>query len=193
MAGGIYWLWQAFELLGSALNQLIAVLIVIALQFVAIKLVSRSAEPSRNEHILSVGPMILGNFVVIGFGIFFALDLIAAVMGPKLLPWVIGALIIALYVWLVSICSRYPDLVLDGPNAPITSLPELGPTIMSGRHFLLSVGVLIWCLTIERPSPALSAFRAAALMILILLTQPPYFRCFVSRTYTDAFAKASMN
>jgi TRAP transporter 4TM/12TM fusion protein len=139
---------------------------------------SRSAEPSLKEHIVSVGAMILGNFVVIGFGIFFALDLIAAVMEPKLLPCVIGALIIALYVWLVSICSRYPDLVLDGLNAPITSLPELGPTIMPRLHFLLSVGVLIWCLTIERPSPALSALRAAALMILILLTQRTLFSLF---------------
>jgi TRAP transporter 4TM/12TM fusion protein len=178
LGGAIYWLSQAFELLGSARNQLIAVLVVVALQFAAVKIVARAAAPGITERILSVGAMILGNFVIGGFGIFAALDLIRAVAGPQLLPWVVGALIIAVYVWLVSICARYPDLVMDDPDAPITSLPEPGPTVMAGLHFLLPVGVLIWCLMVERLSPALSAFWAAALMIVILLTQRVLFALF---------------
>jgi len=103
------------------------------------------------------------------------------------LPWVVGILIIAVYVWLVSICSRYPDLVMDDPNAPVTSLPDPGPTIMAGLHFLLPVGLLIWCLMVERLSPALSAFWAAALMIFILLTQRSLFSLFRNESLAGRF------
>ena len=178
LGGAIYWLSQAFELLGSAMNQLVAVLAVVALQLAVLKIVALKAEQGTKERVLSVGAMILGNFVIGGFGVFLALDLIAAAAGPVLLPWVVAALIIAVYGWLVSICARFPDLVMDGPNAPITSLPEPGPTAMAGLHFLLPVGVLIWCLMVERLSPALSAFWAAALMIFILLTQRWLFALF---------------
>ncbi len=98
--------------------------------------------------------------------------------GPVFAPWIIGALIIAAYVALVSICAKVPDLVMDDPNAPIDALPEPQPTILAGLHFLLPVGVLIWCLMVERLSPELSAFWAVALMIFILLTQRQLFAFF---------------
>jgi TRAP-type uncharacterized transport system fused permease subunit len=61
----------------------------------------------------------------------------------------------------------------------ITKLPELKPTAQAGYYFLLPVVVLMWCLTVERLSPSLSAFWATVLMIFIVLTQRPlksYFR-----------------
>ncbi len=62
---------------------------------------------------------------------------------------------------------------------PSCELPESGPTVRVGLHYLLPVVVLVWALMVERLSPGLSAFWATALMIFILLTQRPiiaYFR-----------------
>ena len=77
------------------------------------------------------------------------------------------------YVGLAYAASRYPDLEIDDPDAPIDSLPEPGPTAMTGLYYILPIVVLIWCLMIERFSPGLSAYWAAASMILILITQHP--------------------
>ncbi len=178
IAGGLYYLWVVFALLESTTNRLIAVFIVVVLQVVILVPMRNKASAGTKEKIFSVSALVLGNAVVIGFGIFFLVDLIGDLAGKTLTPWVIGALLIALYVYLVSICARFPDLVLDDPNSPVTSLPEPGPTVMAGLHFLLPVCLLIWCLMIERLSPALSAFWAASLMIFILLTQRLLFAFF---------------
>lgn len=62
-------------------------------------------------------------------------------------------------------------MTADDPNAPLTELPEVGPTVRTGLHYLLPIIVLIWCLMIERFSPGLSAFWATVGMIFIVLTQ----------------------
>ncbi|SIS73453.1 TRAP transporter permease [Neptunomonas antarctica] len=92
---------------------------------------------------------------------------------------VIAVLLSVVYVFLVRFASAVPDLKLDAPDSPMIELPEVGPTVKSGLHFLLPVVVLVWCLMIERLSPGLSAFWATVLMIFILVTQRPlmaYFR-----------------
>ena len=91
---------------------------------------------------------------------------------------VIAILLAAAYVALVRFAAKVPDLKLDDPNEPMVQLPEVGPTVKSGLHFLLPVVVLVWCLMIERLSPGLSAFWATALMIVILLTQRPLIAFF---------------
>jgi TRAP transporter 4TM/12TM fusion protein len=91
---------------------------------------------------------------------------------------VIGVVLLAVYILLVRFSSRYPDLELDDPNSDVVELPEVGPTVKSGLHFILPVVVLVWCLMVERLSPGLSAFWASMLMIFILLTQKPLFAFF---------------
>ena len=59
------------------------------------------------------------------------------------------------------------------PNSPVVSLPEVGPTVKTGLHYLLPVVVLVWCLMVEQLSPGLSAFWATVLMMAILVTQRP--------------------
>ncbi len=83
------------------------------------------------------------------------------------------ALFFIAYLILVTIAARYPDLEIDDPDAPLTQLPEVGPTVRTGLHYLLPIVVLVWCLMIERFSPGLSAFWATIGMIFILLTQKP--------------------
>ncbi|MZR31615.1 TRAP transporter permease [Sneathiella litorea] len=189
LGGGIYYLSELFNLLDNSLNRLIAILILILLQVGIFKVAVEKAEEGTKAKILSKGALILCNIVIASFAIFFAVDLLRQLVGPTLTPWIAGAAVLLVYVYLVSICARYPDLVVDDPNAPITALPEPGPTVMVGLHFVLPVGVLIWCLMIERLSPELSAFWAVALMIFILLTQRRLFALFRKEASSGTFRR----
>ena len=95
--------------------------------------------------------------------------------------YVAGAFVLASYVGLVKYAARFPELEMDDPDAEIIELPEPGPTVKSGLHFLLPVVVLVWCLTVERLSPGLSAFWATLFMVFIVVTQRPLFVLFRRR------------
>ena len=86
---------------------------------------------------------------------------------------VVVALCAALYLLLLFFAARIPDLEVDAPDAPIVELPRAGPTAVSGLHFLLPIVILMWCILVERLSPALSAFWAAMAMLAVALTQHP--------------------
>lgn len=73
------------------------------------------------------------------------------------------------YIGLIYLSSKVPDLSTE----EIEELPEVGPTVKAGLHYLLPVVVLVWLLTVERFSPELSAFWASIFMIFIVLTQKP--------------------
>jgi TRAP transporter 4TM/12TM fusion protein len=77
------------------------------------------------------------------------------------------------YLALLWIASRVPDLHIDDPNAPITELPKAGDVAKTGYYFILPIVILIWCIIVERLSPALSAFWATIAMIIVALTQHP--------------------
>ncbi len=84
-----------------------------------------------------------------------------------------GMMVVFVIVYLVLIywASKYPDLVIDDPDAPLVKLPEIGPVAKTGYYYALPVVVLIWCLMIERFSPGLSAFWATIAMLFVSLTQ----------------------
>ncbi|NRB30556.1 MAG: TRAP transporter permease [Rhizobiaceae bacterium] len=77
------------------------------------------------------------------------------------------------YLALLWLASKQDDLVVDDPNAPILELPKAGPTALTGLYYILPIVILIWCILIERFSPALSAFWATIAMIVVALTQHP--------------------
>ncbi len=79
-----------------------------------------------------------------------------------------------LYVYLVYVAARVPDLDRDD----LEHLPQVRPTVLSGLHFLLPIVVLVWLLTYERLSPDLSAFWATVFMVFIILTQKPLIDMF---------------
>lgn len=80
---------------------------------------------------------------------------------------------VVVYFGLLWVASRYPDLEVDDPNAPVSSLPEVKPTVLAGLYFLLPIVVLVWCLMVERLSPGLSAYWATVAMLFIVITQRP--------------------
>lgn len=111
------------------------------------------------------------------FAVYYGIGWIKPMFGEAA-SLVIAALLAVAYLFLIRFAASVPDLKLDDPNAPMLQLPEVGPTVRSGLHFLLPVVVLVWCLMVERLSPGLSAFWATVLMIVILLTQRPLIAFF---------------
>jgi TRAP transporter 4TM/12TM fusion protein len=98
-------------------------------------------------------------------------------------PWILGVLLAALYVWCVVLAARCPDLPSDiDVEHPV--LPETWPTVKAGLHFMIPIGVLIWCLMIEELSPALSAFWATAMLIVLMATQRPLTVFFRKRRFS---------
>ena len=114
----------------------------------------------------------VAGFVVLSGVVYWGIGWIKDVAGAAAV-WIAGALLLAVYMALLWVGSRQPELALDDPNAPVFELPETTPTLMSGLHYLLSVVVLIWCLMVEQLSPALSAFWATIFMIFVIVTQRP--------------------
>ena len=85
--------------------------------------------------------------------------------------WILGSALTALYIFLIWVASRQPDLPenSDTPN----TIPAPSPILKRGLYYLLPLVVLLWSLTVERFSPGLSAFWATAVMIAITLTHKP--------------------
>jgi len=123
------------------------------------------------QTLLTFGIVVLSLIILAG-AVYYGIGWIKTAFGDAAL-WIVMALVLVAYVALCGFGARYPELEMDDPRAPVVELPEVGPTVKSGLHYLLPVVVLVWCLMIEQFSPGLSAFYATALMILILITQRP--------------------
>ncbi|PCD00167.1 TRAP transporter permease [Halopseudomonas pelagia] len=115
--------------------------------------------------------------MALSFAVYYGLGWLKPLLGDAA-GWVIGACLLAVYVGLLKVGSRYPVLEMDDPESPVVTLPQTKPTVMSGLHYILPVIVLVWCLMVERLSPGLSAFWATVLMIVIIITQRPLMAMF---------------
>jgi len=115
--------------------------------------------------------VVLG-FIILTGVVYYGIGWLKGVFGAGA-GWILAAILLAVYTGLLLVASRVPDLEADDPDAEDIELPRLGPTVQSGLHFLLPVVVLVWCLTVERFSPGLSAFWATVLMMIIVVTQKP--------------------
>ena len=131
----------------------------------------RRTQSTASQRLLSFALSVTG-FIVLAGITYFVISAIKTALGAAALP-VIGLLLLGTYLALLWVSARQPVLELDDPNAPVFELPETGPTVRSGLHYLLAVVVLIWCLMVEQLSPALSAFWATMFMVFIILTQKP--------------------
>jgi TRAP transporter 4TM/12TM fusion protein len=107
--------------------------------------------------------------IIIGGGTYYGIGWIKTVAGHASVYFV-GLLIVAAYVFLIWLACQVPELEY---THEITELPKLGETAQAGYYFLLPIVVLMWCLTVERLSPALSAYYATVVLIFIVLTQRP--------------------
>jgi TRAP transporter 4TM/12TM fusion protein len=144
-------------------------------------------ERTLAQKLAAWGLGVSGTLAVCG-AIYFVAQAVKAALGAAA-PWVLAALLAALYLWTVRIAARAPELPSDiDVDNPV--LPETWPTVKAGLHFLIPIGVLIWCLMIEELSPSLSAFWAVLAMIGLMLTQRPLAAFFRGRGGLGAAAAA---
>ena len=136
----------------------------------------RRVKPSVVQSLLSFTGTILG-LCVISAAVYYGVGWTKDVFGAAATPIVTLALLAA-YVALVRVSSNYQEHAHMPIDEELNEVPEPGPTIKSGLHYLLPIVVLVWCLTVERFSPGLSAFWATVFMVFILLTQRPMLAFF---------------
>jgi TRAP-type uncharacterized transport system fused permease subunit len=92
---------------------------------------------------------------------------------PGLTLGAAALLVAGFYLFLVRLASKLPDLDQSGEVIDLEKLPPAGTIALTGLHYLLPIVVLLWCVLIERLSPALSAFWATIVMATVLVTQHP--------------------
>jgi TRAP transporter 4TM/12TM fusion protein len=149
--------------------------------------IPRAPGTTAGSRLLSLA-MTLSGFIVLAGIVYYGLGWIKVVAGAAALP-IVGVLIVATYIGLIAFSARFPELTLDDPSQPMETLPEAGPTLKSGLHFLLPVVVLIWNLMVEEMSPALSAFWATVFLMIIVVTQRPLFAFFRGQAVRGSFAR----
>ena len=132
-------------------------------------LVNRTPRPWRDVAI-RFGLGISGTIVVMAL-LYYLLDWVNGALGDAA-PWVIGAIVLAIYLFSVRMVARGPDLPPDIDIDNPTAL-ETWPAVKGGLHFLLPIGMLIWCLMVEEMSPSLSAYWAIVLLMVLMATQRP--------------------
>ena len=125
--------------------------------------------------------MTVSGLVILAGVVYWGLGWIKAV-APDGSIVIIAILMSIAYIALLKLSTHYPELHMDDPNDPIESLPDVGPTLKSGLHYLLPVVALIWNLMVEQLSPALSAFWATIFLAFILVTQRPITAFFRGHT-----------
>ncbi|MBF0255040.1 MAG: TRAP transporter permease [Gammaproteobacteria bacterium] len=130
----------------------------------------RRQRASLAQRLLNLAGLALG-LCLVGFGVYYGIGWLKPLAGDWALPLLAGLVLIA-YLGLLAYASRQPPAADDDPDS-LAEVPELGPTLKSGLHFLLPIVVLMWCLIVERLSPGLAAFWATLLMLVIVLTQAP--------------------
>ncbi|WP_438765027.1 TRAP transporter permease [Kushneria sp. TE3] len=122
----------------------------------------------------------LVGLMALSAAVYYGLGWLKPVLGDST-PWVVSIALMVIYIGLLKLGARYPELETDTPDSSITTLPQTRPTVMVGLHYLLPVVVLVWCLMVERLSPGLSAFWATVLMMVIMVTQRPLSAFFRGR------------
>ncbi|MCR9110681.1 MAG: TRAP transporter permease [Rhodobacteraceae bacterium] len=157
----------------------IALLYIVHLESLKLRLEGLK-KPGRHIGILMILILFLTGFLFMA-AITFLLVLFRTALEP-MMPGatVYPALILLLlaYLGLVYVASKFPDLVVDDPNAKAVSAPRLTPTFFGGAYFALPIFILVWNLMVrtehlDRLSPALSAFWATMAMIIVALTHRP--------------------
>ncbi len=136
---------------------------------------ARERERTMRDRVLSWGLGISGTLIACAVIYYVALGA-KALVGDSA-PYVLGGLLTLLYLWSVWVAAKQPDLPgeIDVRN-PV--LPPAWPTVKAGLHFLIPIGVLIWCLMVEELSPGLSAFYGVLTQLLLMASQRPLVAAF---------------
>jgi TRAP transporter 4TM/12TM fusion protein len=93
-------------------------------------------------------------------------------------------LFVTIYLATLKIAAKSKDLgdlLADDPSIHDIPAREI---LVQGLHFLVPIVVLLWCVLIERLSPALSAFWGTMAILFVILTQDPIKALFRGQSWT---------
>ena len=126
---------------------------------------------------LAIGGMTISGFILFCAAVYYGLGWTRALFGSAA-SWavVIGTLVI--YLVLIAIRARFPDLEADDPDKLATALPDAAGIAPAGIHYILPVFILVWCLMVEELSPGLSAFWGTCALVFLVATQRPLIALF---------------
>lgn len=128
-----------------------------------------SVVGSLGQRLLRTG-LTLSSFAIVAGSWYYGILAAQALVGPWA-PYVLSIGFGLFYLVTLGFAARHPDLPEEDPEAEIVETPALAEVGRTGLHFILPIGVLVWCLMVERLSPGLSAFWATISIGFILLTQ----------------------
>ena len=156
-----------------AMISYIALIYIVHLEACKLKMkgIERLNRPTLAQRMLNWVVILLG-LSVLTLAVYYGIGWLKDLFGSSAI-WVLSPLLLVAYIALVGYATRFPELEEDDTDSAMDTLPEVGPTVKTGLYFLLPVVVLVWCLTVERFSPQLSAFWATLFMIFIVVTQRP--------------------
>ena len=157
-----------------ALVSYIALLYIVHLEALKLGLEGRPRLPTQTTLLQRVAGVLAG-FVGMGLlsmVVYFGFGWLKDVL-PGLTLGAATLLVAGFYLFLVRLASKLPDLDQSGEVIDLEKLPPPGTIALTGLHYLLPIVVLLWCVLIERLSPALSAFWAMIVMATVLVTQHP--------------------
>lgn len=155
-----------------ALISYIALVYIVHLEALKLGLKGLEKPPARMTAIQKAIGFLTGfiGIAVLGMLVYYVLGFVRSAM-PDMTIWSAAGMFTIAYVVLAGFASRYPDLEMDDPNAPLEVLPRASEVAVTGLYFLLPIVVLLWCILLENLSPALSAFWATMAMTTVVLTQ----------------------
>ncbi|MBB4301486.1 TRAP transporter 4TM/12TM fusion protein [Rhodobium orientis] len=155
-----------------ALVSYIALVYIVHLEALKLNLKGMEKPPAHLTLIQKLIGFLTGfiGIAALGLAVYYGLGWIKVAF-PNMTVWASTLLFAAAYLILVFIAAKRPDLEVDDPDAPLAVLPRANEVALTGLHYLLPIVVLLWCILIERLSPALSAFWATVAMVSIVLTQ----------------------
>jgi len=157
-----------------ALVSYIALLYIVHLEALKLGLEGHPRPPAQTTLLQRVTGVLAG-FVGMGLlsmVVYFGFGWLKDVL-PGLTLGAAALLVAGFYLFLVWLASKLPDLDQSGEVIDLEKLPPAGTIALTGLHYLLPIVVLLWCVLIERLSPALSAFWATIVMATVLVTQHP--------------------
>ncbi len=133
-----------------------------------------TVDTTRGRRLVSTA-MSISAIVISLSATYFLLSAIKGLFGSYTLP-VIVLIIAVTFLLLAKIAVKFESHPGNREISDEMIMPELLPTFLSGMYFLLPVGVLIWCLMIERWSPELSVIWAIAMVSSQMVMQKPIMR-----------------
>ncbi len=135
----------------------------------------QTAQRTWQNKLMRWGIGLSGSIVVV-CAIYYLLQVIKAGLGAAA-PYAVVAVVLGLYVFSLKQAALSDDLP-DDIDIENPKPLETWPTVRAGLHYLMPIGMLIWCLMVEEMSPALSAFWAVTTLVVLMLTQHPLIALF---------------